>query len=195
MITKLIDNAKRQFEVDLTNEINYIKKMMNVKENGYPLFWLLLHPNFNRKNINKTLKCPMNYLYSLKLPRFRSELSTIPTQDFFIKHEVPKREWRRNQKVEALIDKYSLKLFDYNTSYQNDTKDEYLLLRSDFEDMIEEIRSVYISNSYLPLFSWLINKAITQNTKKGVAEKNKSLLFKTLYDVNKKNFLKCFVEN
>ncbi len=194
-----IDNCKRQFDVDLTNEINYIKRMMNVTENGYPLFWLLLHPNFNRANIDKTLNCPMNYLYSLEIPVVRNSESTLPMSDFFIKHTVEKKDKLKNRKVEEIIDKYSLGLLEYNMSNEKDTKDEYLLLRSDFDDMIEEISRIYISTTYISLFSWLIDRAFlitprVRANKKDISKinKNKSLLMKTLYSVNKKNLLECF---
>jgi hypothetical protein len=80
--------------------------------------------------------------------------------------------------------------------------DDYILMRSDFDQLIKDIRSVYISKNYLGLMSWLINRAfcigsgikgkidITNST----IDKNKSLLLKVLYDVNKEAFLACFKE-
>ena len=51
--------------------------------------------------------------------------------------------------------------------------------------------------------SWLIDRAfcITPNIKKNIytmknnTNKNKSLLIKTLYDINSQNLLKCFSKN
>lgn len=194
-----IDNAKRSFAIDVMEEIKLIKQQINVKENKYPLFWLLLHPSFNKKNIDSSLVCPMNYLYSLKLNRTRSEDSTLPMDYFFVNHVVDSKDKRKNKKVEELIDKYSIDLLEYNKNDNNDTKDEYLLLRNDFEEMIEDIKSMYISKTYVSLFSWLINRAflISAGVKrnKGVINtinKNKSLLLKTLYEINKDNLLNCF---
>jgi hypothetical protein len=141
----------------------------------------------------------MNYLYSLEIPVVRNSESTLPMSDFFIKHTVEKKDKLRNRKVEEIIDKYSLSLLEYNMSNENDTKDEYLLLRSDFDDMIEEISRIYISSTYVSLFSWLIDRAFlitprVRANKKDISKinKNKSLLMKTLYSVNKKNLLECF---
>lgn len=81
--------------------------------------------------------------------------------------------------------------------------DEYLLFRSDFDNMIEDIKRVYISSNYLGLMSWLINRSfiITTQAKNradasvSTLKKNRSLLLKTLYTVNKEAFLMCFSGN
>jgi hypothetical protein len=59
---------------------------------------------------------------------------------------------------------------------------------------------VYISKNYLGMMSWLINRAFQigsgvkgkLDTMQSTINTNKSLLFKTLYDVNKEAFLSCF---
>ena len=84
-----------------------------------------------------------------------------------------------------------------------DTEDDYFLLRNDFDEMIENISSVYISNNYLGLFSWLIDRAFLivpqskgkRNKSFSQTETNKAILLNTLYHINKKNFLKCFSKN
>ena len=66
--------------------------------------------------------------------------------------------------------------------------------------MMENISSVYISNNYLGLFSWLIDRAfnITSENKKGSGyrdnktDNNKAILLQTLYKINSKLLLKCF---
>ena len=57
-----IDSAKRRFAIDITGEIERIKKDINVKKNGYPLFWSIIRNGFNSRTINPSLICPMNYL-------------------------------------------------------------------------------------------------------------------------------------
>lgn len=196
-----IDSAKRQFDLNISNEIHRIKKDLNVKENKYPLFWLSIKRGFNKDNINKDIKCPMNYLYNLKLNKFQSKESTLPMSNFFEKHpqDINKKTCKR---VEELIVNYSLKLHEYQSSIENDD-DEYLLLRSDFEDLVNSIKGMNISGKYLGLFSWLIDRAfcitpgvIRNNSRLNTKiNKNKSLLLKILYDVNKDNLLKCFSKN
>ena len=93
-----------------------------------------------------------------------------------------------------MIQKYSLCLFN------SDTEDDYFLLRNDFDEMIEDISSIYISNNYIGLFSWLIGRAFNigcgvrrnKNTKLSITENNKVILLQTLYNINSKMLLKCF---
>lgn len=197
-----IDNAKRSFDIDLNNEIARIKADMDIKQNGYPAFWGIIRIGFDREKINTKLKCPMNYIFDIETPRFRSEDSTLPMSKFFVKHEMELSN-RKSMKVEELIEKYSIDLYKYNTSDEDDENYEYLLLRDDFEQLIEDIRGVYISKNYMGLMSWLIDRAliITSDAKrhqkqlKSTINTNRSLLMKTLYLVNKDAFLKCFAGN
>lgn len=192
-----IDNAKRTFDVDLVNEIDYIKEGMNVKDNGYPLFWALIRPEFNKKRINYRLSCPMNYLSTVSIRKIRSKDTTIPIKHFFVKHKL-KMSRRQCKKVEELIEQYSLELYNYNKlDLEND---DYLLLRSDLQDLIDDIKRINISSNYSDLMSWLIDRAfcITTAVKRSVTNtdtnlnKNRSLLIKTLYECNPKVFLSCF---
>ena len=161
--------------------------------------------DYDKKNkISKSLKCPMNSIYNIKLERFNSTLPELPMQDFFVKFESDSNR-RKSKKVEDLIEAYSLKLYSFNTDdgTDEDNMDDYLLLRSDFEDLIDDIKKIYLSNNYLGLFSWLINRAFcigsgisrNQSSIKSTINTNKSLLLKTLYDINKDAVLKCFSKN
>lgn len=190
-----IDNAKRRFDVNLCEEIKRIKKDMDITENKYPDFWRIIKKGFKRKNINKDLCCPMNYLCNLELPKVRPSSSTLSMDYFFIKHPL-EDDRRKCKKVEEFICKYSLELYEYNTK----NTDDYILLRSDFNDLIDDIKKTYISSSYIGLISWLIDRAFiitpeiksNSRTIKSTIGTNKSLLLKVLYDVNNKCFLKCF---
>lgn len=190
-----IDNAKRKFDVAIDNEIKRIKDDMNIKLNKYPKFWKVIKHGFKKTNINTELKCPMNYLCDLELNNFRNKSSTLSMDKFFIKHNLEK-DRRQCKKVEDLISKYSFELYNYNT---NNTED-FLLLRSDFDVLIQDIKKVYISSSYVGLISYLIDRAfvISPDMQRNVTRlksnigANKSLLLKILYDINKVSFLKCF---
>lgn len=194
-----IDNAKRRFDIDLTNEIKRIKQDMDIKTNGYPVFWTLIRSEFNGGRVNHKLMCPMNYLYALKPNKFRDSRSTLPISDFFVRYDVDLNR-KLSKKVEELIEKYSLDLYNYNTSGNND---DYILLRSDFDDLIRDIRNTYLSKNYLSLMSWLINRAfrIGSGVRRNLVgmdskiDSNKSLLLKVLYQVNPDNLLKCFAKN
>lgn len=213
-----IDNAKRTFDIDIVSEIERIKQDMNIEQNGVPAFWKhvkdykakLGDKRFDSAKINKDLICPMNYLMNLKFNNPRSNESTLPMSYFFEKFEL-QEDRRKCRKVEELIEKYSIDLFIYNTSPNSkniymdyglcDTAREQL--EFDFEELLNEIKMIYISKNYLGLMSWLIDRAfcitpsIKQNTNtiKNNTNKNKSLLIKVLYDINSQNLLKCFSKN
>ena len=77
--------------------------------------------------------------------------------------------------------------------------DEYLLLRSNYDDLIHELRRITLPDKYRGLMSWLIERAfaITPDVKRNRKlttrlNRNRSLLLKTLYDLNPSCFLKCF---
>ena len=199
-----IDSAKRRFDIDLTDEISHIKKDMNIKENGYPAFWTIIRKGFNKEKVNSDLKCPMNYIFEIKTKRFRSSEKTIPMDKFIMKYELDENTKRRkSRKVEELIQKYSLELYNYNTNDDNDNFENYLLLKNNFDDLIDDIKTVYISRNYLGLMSWLIDRAfcISIGSKKNkhaiqsTINNNKSILIKVLYTINPELLLKCFSKN
>lgn len=192
-----IDSSKRQYIVDIPKEIKRIKKDMNIKENGYPVFWRCIRPDF-QGNINKALKCPMNEVARFRLPRHHYDCPTIPNSEFFIKYENIQNR-RKCKRVEALIQRYSIELANYNREDITDHED-YFLLRQDFDNLILDIRQTYISNNYLGLMSWLIDRALritpsmiqNSDTIKSNLNKNRALLLKTLYTISPKQFLQCF---
>lgn len=161
---------------------------------------------YKKKNkINKQLVCPMNNIFDLKVNEFKPDTSTLPISEFYVKYELDEHR-RKSMKVEELIQKYSFKLFQTNTNQDNDMDDDYedyLLLRNDFEELLSDIKSVYISKNYLGLMSWLINRAFCvgagikskKNISKSTIDTNKSLLLKVLYDINSDALLKCFSKN
>lgn len=235
-----IDNAKRSFDIDLTEEIRRIKKDMDIKERKHPSFWTVIRKGFDKvyedeiKNekklakdekrdfninnvqveskINKDLICPMNCIFNMKTKEFKPSTPTLSMSEFFIKHEMDEHR-RKSKKVEELIQSYSLDLYNNFqkgseiTGSENideeDIDDNYLLLRNDFDSLIESIRSVYISKNYLGLMSWLLNRSFeigagVKRNKKTLSSKtnyNKSILLKVLYEVNKEALLSCFKNN
>lgn len=197
-----IDNAKRKFDIDLSKEIKRIKNDLDIKKHKYPSFWTIVKKDFNKKNINENLICPMNYLYNLDLSEFHNQESTLPMSHFFNKYEL-ESNIRTCRKVENLISKYSIKLYKHNTNETPKDDEDYFLLRADFEDLLLDIRKIRISKNYLGLFSWLIDRSFVilpgtlRNRKKilSAVNKNRSVLLKVLYDINSTNLLKCFSKN
>lgn len=202
-----IDSAKRIFDVDVGKEIRRLKKEMRVDEIKYPKFWQIIRKDFSRKNINPLLHCPMNYLYDLQLDQFRTDTPTLDMSYFFVKHELS-NDRRTCRKVEEFISQFARILCDYNTknqiNYTNldtwDSHEQSILLHVDFEQMMDAIRKVRLSSNYEGLFSWLIDRALvvtpamqSNRETKNKIKKNRSLLLKVLYTMNKGQFLKCFV--
>ena len=202
-----IDSAKRVFDVDVGKEIRRLKKEMRVDEIKYPKFWQIIRKDFSRKNINPLLHCPMNYLYDLQLDQFRSDTPTLDMSYFFVKHELS-NDRRTCRKVEEFISQFARILCDYNTknqiNYTNldtwDSHEQSILLHVDFEQMMDAIGKIRLSSNYEGLFSWLIDRALvvtpamqSNRETKNKIKKNRSLLLKVLYTMNKGQFLRCFV--
>ena len=189
-----IDSAKRLFDVDVGAEIRRIKKDMGVEHNKYPAFWKIIRRDFKEKKINYDLICPMNYLYNLKLDQFRSNQSTIPIQ-YFIPPQPLELDKRICKRTEKLISDFSMQ--NYQRGKENE---DYLLLSADFEKLIESLRSSSISKNYKGFMFWLLNRTFCVSPRlkanqykiKTTIKKNRSLMIKTLYQINKRCFLECF---
>lgn len=196
-----IDSAKRLFDIDVSAEIKRIKKDMNVKGNKYPSFWRIIRRDFKESNINGKLRCPMNYLCDLKLDQFKPLTTTLPMEYFFVPFELEENR-KKCKKVEELINKYIANYISGVDSYDNQ-KSNYLILESDFNYLLNEISSIYVSKTYLGLFSWLLNRAfcITMPQKKNqykiksLIKKQRAILIRILYAINSKNLLKCMSKN
>lgn len=189
-----IDSAKRRYDIDIANEIRRIKRDMNIQEYGYPKFWLNIRSGFNKDKINYDLSCPMNELSNVRFKGVSVTKGILPISYFLNKYEI-KGSRRGSRKVEKIIEKYSLELL----ASQFSDEDEYLLLRSDFDDMIEDIKRVHISKQYLSLMSWLIQRAFLLTPQAynshSQTHRNKSILLKTLYEVNPSCLLQVFSKN
>lgn len=194
-----IDNAKRKFDINLTDEIRRIKKDMDIKDNLYPSFWGIIKKGFNKQNINKQLICPMNYLSKVKVKQDYAKESTLPISFFFKKYPLDIKR-KKCMKVEELIDKYTLDVKNTNIETNGLIDDSYFVLRSDFDDLINDIRQISLSKNYLGLMSWLVDRAFVispkvrgkRNVLDSKLQKNKTILLNVLYQVNKNNFLACF---
>lgn len=200
-----IDSAKRVFEVDVTEQIKRLKEDINVKGNGFPPFWSVIRPGFDYKKINHMLHSPMGYLCGLQSPMVRSKTPTRPISDFFVQHELDVNR-KTCKRVEDWIEKYTGFVMageiddPENLLYRSES---FFLLQAEFDEMVRDIRQLSISKKYAGLYSWLLNRAfaITPGVKGQIyrmdsrTSKNRSILLKTLYEVNPKVFLSCFTSS
>lgn len=219
-----IDNSKRTYSINISEEIDRIQRDMDINTNGYPIFWKAIKKKNDKRNgvklseltdkqierrnsmYNSEIKCPMNSLYNMNInPRISTNSSTYPVDKFLNTYELDISK-TKSRKVEELINKYSLRIFNYNKNNEiDDTENEedYLLLDSDFDQLIEDIKQITFTKNYLGLMSYLINRAFNTSSKvkhkgrpiKTNLNKNRPLLLKTLYELNSKQFLECFSKN
>lgn len=197
---------------------------MDINTNGYPIFWKAIKKKNDKRNgvklseltdkqierrnsmYNSEIKCPMNSLYNMNInPRISTNSSTYSIDKFLNTYKLDISK-TKSRKVEELINKYSLRIFNYNKNNEiDDTENEedYLLLDSDFDQLIKDIREIAFTKKYLGLMSYLINRAFIPASGlkhsgrpiKTNLHKNRPLLLKTLYELNSKQFLKCFSKN
>jgi len=193
-----IDNAKRRFDVDLAEEIRRIKNDMNISNNKYPMFWLLIKENFDKHKINKTLECPMNYLSKMKEIHFKSKELTLPMSYFFNKNKLDK-DVRRGRKIELLISDYAKTLRTHNI---NKKIRDYSLLKLNFIKLLEDIRKIYKfeKEDSSKMISWLIDRILiitpaliqNRNTLADEIITYRPIFLKVLYELNSNAFLECF---
>ena len=196
-----IDGTKRSFDVDIPGEIKRIKTEIDIKKNGYPAFWRDIRRDCNKNLINYNLQCPMNAVHSLSVGKASFKNDTIPIGEFFVAHENVETQ-KRSKSIEQLIEKYNLKIMESQKDKRLNKDIDYLLLRSDYEDLLEDIRRISMPNKYVGLMSWLINRCFiitpgavrNRNKIQSKLNKNRSLLLKILYDLNPNLLLKCFKE-
>lgn len=212
-----VDSSKRKFDLDTTNEIRYIKSQLDIEKNGLPNFWQITKKDKRKartneqrkqmrrnnkekieKRINPSLVCPMNYMYGLNLSKYRSDIKTIPIEQFFATVDIQKPR-KKSEKIEKMIEKYELAVTDAEAAQDTDWYDgTNLLLMENFEELINDIRKIGITKNYAGLMLWLINRAfrIPEQTKniKSKINANKPVLMKVLYEVNPEAFLSCFTK-
>lgn len=194
-----IDSSKRSFDINVPEEIKRIKDEINIKKNGYPAFWRDIRRDCNKNLINYNLRCPMNAVHSLTVGRADFKKDTIPINDFFINHENELTQ-KKSKNIERLIEKYNLEIVEAQKDKRQGKDIDYLLLRSDYEDLLEEIRRISLPNKYVGLMSWLVNRcfimtpsmASNKDKIQSKLNKNRPLLLKILYDLNPNLLLKCF---
>ena len=80
-----IDSAKRSFDIDVNEEIDRLRKDMDIEENGLPYFWATIRRDgVNVKKINRHLDCPMNRLEELNFPYASNRNKKIKMEDILL---------------------------------------------------------------------------------------------------------------
>lgn len=199
-----IDSSKRRFDINIPEEIAIIRKDMDINTHGYPRFWKVIRKDISLDKINNDIHCPMNYLQDIEIKKPSTKKNyVIPFGNFIVKEPLVDSR-KKSRKVEELIEKYSLSLYNESVGEYLESGDyewnNWLLMRSDFEALIEDIRKIGLSTNYKSMVIRLIKRAFVTEPEmlcnkkklKAKTDKNKPLLMKVLYDVNPDLFLSCF---
>lgn len=199
-----IDSAKRSYDIDLIKEIKRLREVIDIDNNKYPMFWRGIRRGFKTSKLNSSLRCPMNNLFDLKVPEFKTK-STKPIADFFVQFDIEEENRRKSKKVEKLINRFVYQTHDEINNNDNvilNTDENWLLYNDDFDELIADLKEVYISSKYIGLMSWLIDKTfgISLHMKGGLARKNSTyrnrpVLLSVLYEINPNVLLRCFARN
>ena len=212
-----IDKAKRQFDIDSEDCIKKIGAKMNIDEYLYPEFWKVLDDRAKKRFANNkskkdkekqndNLTCPMNFIFKIKPnnEKYRSRYKTLSMDYFYLNPngtQESKKISKKQRTIEEIISKYSLSMFEDTVDESADSEEEhdsYLLLKSDFEQMIADIKQKEIDIKILiPI---LIDRAFcispgqkrNKDRIKTRINKNRSILLKTLYKLDPATLIKCF---
>lgn len=141
----------------------------------------------------------MNQVYDMSIPTIRSPEPTLPMDRFFVSYDLDVSK-KLSKKVEEFIEKYCTDM--YNSVMDGDDNGS-ILLREDFDELVQNIRECTLPQKYIGLMSWLINRAFiispTMKSNKGKLSsklsKNKAALLRVLYEVNPESLLRIFAGN
>lgn len=208
-----IDNSKRRYDIDTTAEIKRIKKELDIEANKYPAFWFILQrkskfaKSIKRKSksgennelMNPSLKCPMNYVYSMKLPRSPRRTDKIYRNDELF---IPcPNESMENHLIDRECDR--IKVFLHRAKdflWTKDGKEKYDLMEVEFDEFAEILRKTYFGKNSLSVMAYLIDKCllITEESKEqrdsltDSLRVNRSAALKLLYKTNPDVFMQCW---
>ena len=199
-----IDGAKKSYGIDFINEIKYIRGRLNIAEKGYPVFWKNINYSFSKDKINESLHSPMCELDKFKSAEVKPNTRTLPMSEFFVAYPL---ETHRNvsKRVEKLIADYSLEVLSFNISEERKDDADYLLLREDFDSLVNAIKECCLPSKYLGLINWLLNrcfviapadreKKLKSQERKNI-DRNRTALLRVLYEVSPESVLKSFAKN
>ena len=208
-----IDEAKHNFDIKAGAVISEIQQKIDAENLGFPLFWRIVWDRSDKRlgdNDDESKKakrakkivagarlaCPMNYIYAKDYPDARGNpTKELSIDKFFVKNteagEAPSRTAKKSELVADLISEFGLE-FKKAKLDGDDDDDSELLLRAEFEEMVEEIKRR--RNVTPALCSVLIDKAfkITPPSDKKKEKDNRPLLLQTLASVNMAAVLACF---
>lgn len=205
-----IDSVKREYKVDVTQEIKRIEKLLDVNTNGLPEFWDDIKPIKKKKKedpeklrkrkvkrskaINYNLKCPMNLLYD-SINRIKKAddcpVDKIAIKEFFCKME-GRIDDRQSDKIEEVVRKYDkkTKAVKAKVSESDEEKNnDYSVAKIEFDDMMEMLRKIKISEKTM---NRLIDVSFGISSKNHRNAQYRRKMLNVLYHMDRNKFLSSF---
>lgn len=149
------------------------------------------------KGLNSSLVCPMNYVCEYSFFPKRSAQEVLPMEYFFNPFSLDGSK-RRSKKLEDFVEKYCSDIVS-----KVDEDENFEISERNFDEMMEDLRSCHISKRSIGVMSNLLNRAFRisaemKQNKNGLESdlwRNKPVLIKLLYSINRECLLKCFSKN
>ena len=223
-----IDEAKHNFALDIPGVMSDIDQLVRGgRKKFYPEFWeVVLERSAKKykrnekekkddkkkkkelldpKKVDKTLICPMNFIYKLDFADGRSSRGSdgLKIEKFFVPQKTEGADSHRTPRevtvLEEAIEEFGLKELISVAFEGGRDDDSQSLLRMDFGEMLKKIRDACPHPS-AALCSALIDRAFcitpgqrrNKKTTNRKTDKNKSLMLTVLYALNPKGVLSCF---
>lgn len=201
-----IDNAKRNYEIDIVEERKRISKLEKMnpevefedrKYKAKPSFWKHISgEKILDRNIDKSIKCPMVYLDEI-IEKEIGKASSHQEDDnkFFLADIKGRAKGKQMEKIEEMIRDYDKKVKEYTIDDKKDKRGDvdkksnfYKWNEMLFNDTIEKIAKMKIEpKTMLKLIS---NALLEDGSNKKYCRK----MLNTLYTTHKTLFLSCFKE-
>ncbi|HID0816101.1 hypothetical protein [Clostridium botulinum] len=197
-----IDNAKRQYKIDIEKEIDRIKKLNCIKNYGnkYPN-WFKYIKDIKAKNLleKNKCKCTMQYLQQViedkvkNITNNKENLDTVELLENIIIDN--KTNYSQIEKIEKLINNY-----DKKVKYTKKLANKYKWKEDKIEEEVRDTRDITISRIGSMKITketmyYLVKEAIVENTeetdkqKLSDTKKCKRKMLNTLYNTHKELFL------
>ena len=211
-----IDGCKKQFEINVSDEIARIRAMPCMKRSkDYPKFMKWTHNIAVTKNgkdrplndikkdrkkvadrIDETIICPMNWLEDcLDKIQGLSKNVRIETAEFLIPRISAKPKATQMTKIRKIIERYELFLIGFMRNADDYDDSDYLLLKDKIDETTKEISEMSISVATMRrLIETSLNVEGRTHTDAiyKTATKHTRKMLNFLYKTNREKFLSCF---
>lgn len=134
-----IDMAKKFYELDIKKEINNVNKILELKKDKKPKFWVNVSQNKKIKNKVINYECPMDYLNGIMSNLDKADYkNNIELERLLIKQDARKANRKQKTKIADLIDEMKNQIEKVETKCSEDDDEKY--------NKLEDIINVCLGN-------------------------------------------------